>query len=195
MKHRKVYIIAGPNGSGKTTFANKFLPSYAKCSNFVNADLIAQGLSPFSPRAAAIKAGRLVLEQIRRLADKKVDFAFETTLSGKFYVSFLKELKKKSYSINIFFLWIPNAELAISRIKDRVASGGHDVPSADVKRRFHRGIYNFLNYYKPLADTWLFFNNADAVPKLIAREKDGEIEVLDKILFETITRLTKKGDE
>ena len=96
MKHKNVYIIAGPNGSGKTTFANKFLPYYAKCSNFVNADLIAKGLSPFVPRTAAIKAGRLVLEQIRSLADKNVDFAFETTLSGKSYLRFIAELKKKN---------------------------------------------------------------------------------------------------
>lgn len=188
MKTKNVYVIAGPNGSGKTTFAKKFLPDYAKCPNFVNADLIAQGLSPFSPRTAAMKAGRLVLEQIRKLSDKNSDFAFETTLSGKSYISFLKELKKRNYSINIFFLWIPTAELAIGRIQDRVADGGHDVPAADVKRRFHRGIYNFLSYYKPLADTWLLFNNADAVPRLIAQEKNGKTEILDKVLFEKIMR-------
>jgi len=188
MKTKNVYVIAGPNGSGKTTFAKKFLPDYAKCPNFVNADLIAQGLSPFSPRTAAMKAGRLVLEQIRKLADKNSDFAFETTLSGKSYISFLMELRKRSYSINIFFLWIPTAELAIGRIQDRVADGGHDVPAADVKRRFHRGIYNFLSYYKPLADTWLLFNNADAVPRLIAQEKNGKTEILDKVLFEKIMR-------
>ena len=168
MNPKNVYIIAGPNGSGKTTFANEFLPKYAKCPNFVNADLIAQGLSPFFPRAAAIKAGRLVLEQIRSLAEKNADFAFETTLSGKSYLRLLTTLKKKGYAINLFFLWIPNVELALSRIKDRVAAGGHDVPSLDVKRRFHRGIYNFFKYYRPLSDTWLLFNNADATPRLIA---------------------------
>jgi len=188
MKVKNVYIIAGPNGSGKTTFAKKFLPDYAKCSNFVNADLIAQGLSPFSPRTAAMKAGRLVLEQIRNLAEKNVDFAFETTLSGKFYISFLKDLKKKKYIINLFFLWIPNAELALNRIKDRVAAEGHNVPATDVKRRFHRGLYNFLKYYKPLSDTWLLFNNADAVPRLIAQEKDGKTEVIDKELAEKIMK-------
>jgi predicted ABC-type ATPase len=191
---KNVYIIAGPNGSGKTTFAKKFLPDYAKCPNFVNADLIAQGLSPFSPRAAAIKAGRLVLEQIRNLAEKNVDFSFETILAGKSYISFLKALKGKGYSINIFFLWVPNAELAIDRIKDRVASGGHDVPAVDVKRRFNRGLYNFLNYYKPLADTWLLFNNADAVPQLIAQDKGGKAEILDKILFEKIIKIEAKND-
>lgn len=188
MKAKNVYIIAGPNGSGKTTFAKKFLPDYAKCPNFINADLIAQGLSPFSPRTAAIRAGRLVLEQIHSLADKNADFAFETTLSGKSYISFLKELKEVGYSINIFFLWIPNAELALSRIKDRVIAGGHDVPAVDVKRRFYRGIYNFVHYYKPLADTWLLFNNADSMPKLIAREKNGQVDVVDKEMFDKMIK-------
>jgi len=188
MKSKNVYIIAGPNGSGKTTFAKKFLPNYAKCPNFVNADLIAQGLSPFSPRSAAIRAGRLVLEQIHRLADKGVDFAFETTLSGKSYLPFLDELNKKGYAISIFFLWIPNAELAMNRIKDRVAAGGHDVPAIDVKRRFQRGVYNFVNYYKPLADEWLLFNNAEAVPRLIAQSKDGQADIIDNDTFEKIIK-------
>lgn len=188
MNAQNVYIIAGPNGSGKTTFANEFLPKYAKCQNFVNADLIAKGLSPFSPRAAAIKAGRLVLEQIRSLSEKNADFAFETTLSGKSYLRLLTTLKKKGYAISLFFLWIPNVELALSRIKDRVATGGHDVPALDVKRRFHRGIYNFFKYYRPLSDTWLLFNNADSIPRLIAKEKSGKAELVDKELFEGIMK-------
>lgn len=191
MKAKNVYIIAGPNGSGKTTFANEFLPEYAKCPNFVNADLIAKGLSPFYPRTAAIKAGRLVLEQIRSLAEKNADFAFETTLSGKSYVRLIEALKNKGYTINLFFLWIPNADFALGRIKDRVASGGHDVPAVDVKRRFNRGIYNFFKYYKPLSDTWLLFNNADAIPRLIAKEKDGKTDVIDKEMFEKIIKFTR----
>ena len=191
MKTKNVYIIAGPNGSGKTTFANEFLPEYAKCPNFVNADLIAKGLSPFYPRAAAIKAGRLVLEQIRSLAEKNVDFAFETTLSGKSYVRLIEALKNKGYTINLFFLWIPNADFALGRIKDRVASGGHDVPAVDVERRFNRGVYNFFKYYKPLSDTWLLFNNADAIPRLIAKEKDGKTDVIDKEMYEKIIKFTR----
>jgi len=187
MKNKNVYIIAGPNGSGKTTFARKFLPDYAKCSNFINADLIASGLSPFSPAAAAIKAGKLVLEEIKGLSDKGADFAFETTLSGKSYIRFLKKLKEHEYNISIFFLWIQNTDLALTRIKDRVATGGHNVPAVDVRRRFDRGLNNFFKYYKPLADTWLLFNNSDVVPRLIAREKNGMSEVFDKELFSMIT--------
>lgn len=189
MKNKNVYIIAGPNGSGKTTFARKFLPNYAKCQNFVNADLIALGLSPFSPTLAAIKAGRLVLEQVRNLAEKKVNFAFETTLSGKSYLGFLKALKKKGYSVDIFFLWVPNTELALNRIRDRVVGGGHDVPAIAVKRRFYGGLYNFFKYYMKLADTWLLFNNADAIPRLIAKEKNGKTEVIDKELFAKIIKI------
>jgi len=188
MKSKSVYIIAGPNGSGKTTFAKKFLPQYAKCLHFVNADLIAQGLSPFSPRIAAMKAGRLVLEQIQDMAGKDVDFAFETTLSGKAYIDFLKALKRKGYRLHLFFLWIPSPELALARIKGRVAEGGHDVPAEDVRRRFDRGIQNFFRFYRQLLDTWMFFDNAGDVPQLIAEEKDGEILIIDKNLYNTVTR-------
>ena len=110
MKPKNIYIIAGPNGSGKTTFAKMFLPDYVKCHNFVNADLIAQGLAPFAPRNAAIKAGKLVLQQIHEFAASNVDFAFETTMSGKSYVSLLKKLKAKRYILHLFFLWIPSPE-------------------------------------------------------------------------------------
>ena len=183
---KKVYIIAGPNGAGKTTFAKEFLPDYAKCEYFVNADLIAQGLSPFSPRAEAIKSGRLVLEQIHKLAEKNLEFAFETTLSGKSYVNFLKKLKKSGYSIHLYFLWIPNSELALVRIKQRVADGGHDVSAVDVRRRFNRVVYNLFRFYMPLVNTWMLFDNSGAKPSLIAEEKEEKLLVLNKDLFEQI---------
>lgn len=189
MSNKNVYIIAGPNGAGKTTFAKEFLPDYAKCEHFVNADLIAQGLSPFSPRIAAMKADRLVLEQIHSLAEKNLDFAFETTLLGKSYISFLKNLKKKNYSIHLFFLRIPNAELALARIKERMADGDHDVPAADVRRRFNRGIYNFFKFYKSILDTFMLFDNSGATPRLIAEEKKGRLSVMDKDLFDKIIEL------
>jgi predicted ABC-type ATPase len=191
MKNKNVYIIAGPNGSGKTTFAKKFLPDYAKCPNFVNADLIAQGLSPFSPRLAAIRAGRLVLEQLHELANRNADFSFETTLAGRSYVDFLKTLRNKNYSVHLFYLWIPNVEMALARIKERVADGGHDVPEQDVKRRFYRGLHNLFKLYKPLFDSWMFFNNSGVTPALIAEEEKGKLKIIDKSLFEEILKNTK----
>ena len=186
MNSRNVYVIAGPNGSGKTTFAVKFLPEYVRCPNFVNADLIAQGLSPFSPGTAAITAGRLVLEQIHQFANRRVDFAFETTLSGKSYVNLLKSLKEKGYKIHVFFLWIPDADLAISRIKSRVAQGGHDVPVQDVLRRFNRSISNFFKLYQSLADSWMLFDNAGIIPILIAERKHGKVKIINESSYNTI---------
>src|SRR5690242_8742439 len=115
-----VYIIAGPNGAGKTTFAREFLPHYADCRTFINADLIAQGLSPLSPDAAAFRAGRLMLEEIQRLADSGRDFGFETTLSGRTYMSLLGELAQRGYATHLFFLWLPSTRFALSRIRNRV---------------------------------------------------------------------------
>ncbi len=178
LKRKNVYIIAGPNGSGKTTFAKLFLPDYVKCPNFVNADLIAQGLAPFEPRAAAIKAGKLVLQQIDEYAERGLDFAFETTLSGKSYANLFKELKAKGYALHLFFLSIPSPELAIARIKDRVAEGGHHVPAEDVRRRFVRGLRNFFKQ-ESIFDSWMIFDNSKAVPVLIAKRFNGNQEVLD----------------
>ncbi len=188
MNNRNVYIIAGPNGAGKTTFATKFLPGYTSCINFVNSDLIAYGLSPFSPALAAIKAGKLVLEQIHQFETKGTDFAFETTLSGKLFVNLLKSLRKKGYKIHIFFLWIPDAHLAISRIKSRVTEGGHNVPVEDVIRRYSRSIFNFFRLYQPLADSWMLFNNAGEMPILIAKKKNGRINILDENLYNSIVK-------
>ena len=191
MKNKAVYIIAGPNGSGKTTFAKLFLPDYVNCPNFVNADLIAQGLAPFEPRAAAIKAGKLVLQQIHEYSERGVDFAFETTLSGKSYKSLLTELKSKGYALHLFFLWLPGVELAMARIKERVREGGHNVPVEDVRRRFVRGINNFFTLYEPLLDSWMLFDNSKAKPTLIAKRKNGHREIINEELFQVIQRTVR----
>ena len=183
-----LYIIAGPNGAGKTTFARRFLPDYARCFEFVNVDLIAGGLSPFNPERAALKAGRIMLEQIHSLAKRGVDFGFESTLSGKTYVRFLRGMKRGGYSIHIFFLWINDVELGLERIKLRVRNGGHAIPEATVRRRFGRSLANFLRVYKPLANSWTIFDNSGDVPKMIAFEESGKIEILDPDLFNNLLK-------
>ena len=188
-----LYIMAGPNGAGKTTFARKFLPQYVECLEFVNADFIAGGLSPFAPERAAIHAGRLMLEQIHSLAERGVDFGFETTLSGKTYVKLLQGMKKGGYLVHIFFFWITNVELGLERIKLRVRNGGHAIPEAIVRRRFGRSLPNFLRLYKPLADSWTIFDNSRDVPKMTAFEESGKIEILDLDLFNIL--LKYKGNQ
>jgi predicted ABC-type ATPase len=193
MKNGKgIYIIAGPNGAGKTTFAQKFLPYYAHCPNFVNSDLIAQGLAPFSPQKAAIKAGKLVLEQIHDYAKQQLDFAFETTLAGKTYFSMLRKFKENGYKLHLFFLWIPDTKLAIARINSRVAEGGHNVPAEDVKRRFKRSIYNLFNLYLPILDSWILFNNTGNQPLPIAEGINQQVIVFNQILFEKIKQSARQ---
>jgi len=183
----KLYIIAGPNGAGKTTFAREFLPHYADCKQFVNADFIAGGLAPFSPETAALRAGRLLLEQIRLLADKRSDFGFETTLSGVTYVSLLRRLKAEGYAIHVFFLWLPDVKIALARIADRVRRGGHDIPEEVVRRRFHKGLQNLFRLYRTLLDSWTIFDNSGVLPHPIAREEVGELRVFDEDLFTKIS--------
>lgn len=164
MKSPRCIIIAGPNGAGKTTFAREFLPNYAGVVHFVNADLIAGGLSPLRPELAAITAGRLFLAELDRLAKARVDFAFETTLSGLVYLSRLKRWKAASYKIEIVFLRLPSPQLALRRIAARVKEGGHHVPRADVLRRFERGLKNFEQHYRSLADVWTVYDNSGSEP-------------------------------
>jgi len=140
-----LYVIAGPNGAGKTTFAREFLPNYADCKNFINADLIAEGVSPFSPETVAFRAGRLMIQEIGLYAKRGDSFGFETTLSGRSHLGLIRDLKKQSYGVHFFFLWVPTVNLALTRVRARVLAGGHNVPEAVVRRRFDRSIRNFCS--------------------------------------------------
>ena len=182
----ELYIIAGPNGAGKTTFAKEFLPKYAHCHNFINADLIASGLAPFSPAKVQIKAGKLLIEQIDQFLKGKVDFAFESTLSGKTYVTLLKKAQSRGYRITIFYLSIPTAKLAEERVKQRVREGGHNIAAADIKRRFKRSWQNFVNLYAPLAQSWVLFDNSWFEPVEIAKFDQGRTEILNKTLYQRL---------
>lgn len=160
-------LVAGPNGAGKTTFAEDFLEDEVGVLRFVNADLIASGLSPIRPRLAAIEAARLFLSEIDRVAEARLSFAFESTLSGRRHASRLTRWKRAGYEIQIVFLKLDSPELALGRIAARVRQGGHDIPRKDVLRRFDRSWRNFIDLYRPLADRWSVYDNSSERPKLI----------------------------
>jgi predicted ABC-type ATPase len=181
-----VYIIAGPNGAGKTTFAREFLPTYAVCQNFINADLIAQGMSPFSPQSAAFRAGRLMLHEIEGLVRRRTDFGFETTLAGRGYLNLIGRLKVHGYQVHVFFLWLSSVDLALSRIRDRVLEGGHDVGETDARRRFGRSIKNFLVHYRCMADSWILFDNSATRPSVIAFEEKGQLRIMKPGIYSAL---------
>jgi len=162
-------IIAGPNGSGKTTFARDYLSSIAGMIHFINADLIAGGISPLSPALAAVTAGRVVLRELDRLVESRADFAFESTLSGLQYARRIADWKRRGYLIEIVYLRLASPKLALSRVEARVLQGGHSVPRVDVLRRFKRGWMNFRKIYQPLADQWAVYENSQALPRLLER--------------------------
>lgn len=164
---KKIIIIAGPNGAGKTTFARSFLPAEAQCNRFINADLIAAGLSPFAPEAAAFRAGRLMLEEIANCVRLEENFAFETTLSGRAYLSQIRQWRKQRYHVSLFFLSLPNVEAAIARVAARVMQGGHDIPEAVIRRRFVAGHRNFDQEYKAAVNSWALFDNVGEEPSLL----------------------------
>ena len=170
MRQPRCIVIAGPNGAGKTTFARRYLPAKARVIHFVNADLIAAGLSPLKPGLAAIAAARMVLREIDRLAKARADFAFESTLSGLTYVRRLETWRKSGYRVEIVFLRLKSTQLALRRVAARVRQGGHDVPREDVIRRYARGWQNFQSVYRPLADSWAIYENSGQSPHLLERQ-------------------------
>ncbi len=191
-KHPIVYIIAGSNGAGKTTFAMKFLPRIAKI-NFVNADLIAAGLSPLDTDSVAIEAGRIFLGRIHELIHRRIDFAFETTLSGKSYIKLLSKLRSAGYRVNLFFLWLPSIDLALKRVADRVRKGGHNIPAKTISRRFKRGIQNLFSQYCELCDLIVVYDNSTAEPRLVATIAGSKTKVVRQDMFQAMLNIKHEG--
>ena len=180
------FIIAGPNGAGKTTFALRYLPQIAGCRNFVNADLIAYGLSPFDSLSAQLEAGRLFLREIRANIKKRADFAFETTLAGRSHISLLKKLRNDGWQIIMFFLWIPNAAFSKSRIRERVKHGGHDIPDETIYRRFPRIMHNLVKIYIPLCDKVICYDNSESEPVLVFEQDKNGQKISNNDIYEKI---------
>lgn len=177
-----VVVIAGPNGAGKSTLAPSLLKDIFGSIEFVNADIIAAG------GTTEIEAGKQMLRRLKELSDRRESFSFETTLSGRGYAKFLKRLQSIGYTVQIAFLWLPDIELSIQRVAERVRNGGHDIPEGAIKRRFSRGKRNFLKTYLPLADVWRVYDASAEEPKLVgfSDKIDGET-IVDKALWERIT--------
>jgi predicted ABC-type ATPase len=166
-----LFIIAGCNGAGKTTSSFTVLPELLSINEFVNADEIARGLSPFQPENVSIAAGKIMLKRIDDLIEQRADFAFETTLSSRSFVQLCSEAREKGYSIYLVFFWLDNPELAVERVKQRVLEGGHNIEAEIIIRRYKSGLKNFLNLYRNLVDYWLFFDNSKSVQELVAEGK------------------------
>lgn len=169
-------MIAGPNGAGKSTFALEYLPAFAKCSEFVNADLIAAGLSPLDPPRSALRAGRLVLERIKEFGLAKKSFGFESTLSGRAYISTLSKLRDSGFRIALYYLWLPSPKVAIARVKGRVKLGGHHVPVVDIRRRFQRSLEN-LRAYIATADEFFLFDASTCPPTSVFSKTPTGIQI------------------
>lgn len=191
MKTPHLIIISGPNGAGKSTTAPALLQGTLGVTEFVNADVIAQGLSAFNPERAAFHAGRIMLERLQQLAAEQDNFAFETTLASRTFAHWIKELKSTGYAFHLYFLWLPSPEFAIARVAERVKMGGHNVPEDTIRRRYHAGLKNFFNLYTPLADSWSFYDNSlEARPLLLASgDKQTGTVVNNKVVWEQITEV------
>lgn len=174
-----LYIIAGPNGVGKTTFVKKYLPARMRGGEFLNADMIAAGISPFDPAKAAVAAGRILLNRLRELGSKGADFSLETTLTGRTYFAMLNELKAAGYEISLDFLWVPALAITEERVRRRVVQGGHEIPADVHQRRFGRGLELLIEFYRPVLRDWRLIDNSGLSPHIISQEYAGEFRVFD----------------
>lgn len=182
----KLYVISGCNGSGKTTASYTMLPGWLQCTEFVNSDEFAKGLSPFSTEAVSIQASRLMLMKIHYLLQKKSDFAIETTLSTRSLRKILVQAQSQGYFVTVLYFWIESPELAIERIKVRVASGGHNIPEPVVRRRYYQGLRYFFEDYRDVADRWILTDNTQIPFSVVAQGWRNNMVVKDNILYEKI---------
>ncbi len=190
--NREIFLIAGPNGAGKTTASMKILPWVLSCDEFVNADEIAKGISPFHPEEVAVAAGRIQLERINVLIEQGKTFSIETTLATRSYVNLINQVHEKGYIVKLLFYWLPSADVAIERVASRVAAGGHNIPEDTIRRRFILGLRYLFELYMPLVDTWQIFDN-HSIPTQCVAEKtvSGDIVIYDQELFEAIKNYAK----
>lgn len=181
---KNLYIIGGCNGAGKTTASFSILPDILDCREFVNADEIARGLSPFRPETVTFEAGRIMLKRIKALINAGETFAFETTLSTRSYKNLIAEANKSGYKITLVFFWLESVEMAIDRVQNKVRDGGHNIPEEIIRRRYRSGIKNLLEIYLPIVDRALLFDNSSNNPVLLAQKtRNDEIQILDKIKY------------
>lgn len=189
MHEKKLYIISGCNGAGKTTASFTILPEILNCKEFVNADEIAKGLSPFQPEKVAFEAGRIMLKRINELLSENENFAFETTLSTRSYKNKIIEAKAKGYRVTLLFFWLQSTELAKERVKTRVLEGGHNIETAIIERRYQRGIENLFDIYLPIVDGALIFDNSEGMHELIAdKQIDGLLNISNQEKFNLLKK-------
>ncbi len=174
---KSVQIIAGPNGAGKTTFVQNYLDRYVDCDEFLNADLIAAGLSPFAPEREALAASQIFLERLNKLEQGERSFALETTLAARSYKDRIRNWKSLGFAVNLMFLWLPSQEFAIQRVAERVIQGGHNIPELDIRRRYDRGLKNLFNVYLPIVDDVWIMNASVIPPELIFERVSGRVNI------------------
>jgi predicted ABC-type ATPase len=191
---KQIYIIAGPNGAGKTTAAKSLLPTFLETNEFVNADEIARGISPFNPSSVDLLAGKLMIKRIADLLSQNKSFALETTLSGNNYVNLVTKAKDQSYLINLIFLYLDSPQLAKMRVANRVKRGGHNIDKKDIVRRYERGIKNLINLYLPLVDSCAIYDNMKSQPKIIAEKSRADFKIFDDKIWQELLTKSKKYD-
>ena len=189
----RLYIISGCNGAGKTTASYSLLSEMLNCSEFVNSDEFAKGLSPFNPEKASIQASRFMLSKIRYLLKKQRDFAVETTLATRTLLKTAKVAQNAGYTVTLLYFWLDSPELAIERVKARVQSGGHDIPEETIRRRYHVGIDYFFHYYAPICERWILADNSQIPFKVIAEgSRNDIINIRDRETYDRILAIAKE---